>query len=101
MKSFARAALISLLVLVPVGVLVAMVDRGRGSRAVLQEVPILFWPFWLLLCLWITLDPRRFLGEVVAPVLPFGRREVFGLLLGLLNTIASVVALYLLSNSAQ
>ena len=99
MRWIGAATLFILLVLVPVEVLIATVTIDPlAPRSIAQQVPWIFWPFWGVLSVWIALGSQKFPGVATEPAHPFGR-EFFGLVLGVLNVIASVAALLLLQKS--
>ena len=83
-----------LLVLVPMEVLIAIVTIDPPApRSIAQKVLWVFWPFGGGLLL-----GHRSSQVATEPAHPFGR-EFFGLLVGVLNVIASVAALLLLQKS--
>ena len=90
MRRIGVATLFILLVLVPMEALIAIVTIDPPApRSIAQKVLWVFWPFGGGLLL-----GHRSSQVATEPAHPFGR-EFFGLLVGVLNVIASVAALLL------
>jgi len=92
----ASLLLLTLLVLVPCAVLFSAVTPGSGPQAQrLLALPAICWAIWAIIALWAALDSSKLWRTLGRRVDPLGSYGVWGILLGVLNVGASLLAVVL------
>lgn len=92
----ASLLLLALLVLVPCAVLFSAVTPGSGPQAQrLLALPAICWAIWAIIALWAALDSSKLWRTLGRRVDPLGSYGVWGILLGVLNVGASLLAVVL------
>jgi hypothetical protein len=92
----ASLVLLGLLVLVPCAVLfLAISSESAFHRLFLFHFPVICWAVWAVVSLWAALDSPKMLRTLGWSVDPLGSYGVWGMLLGVLNIGASLLAVML------